>query len=93
MDKLLMKLMSLFKVFLLACHELLAINEPNIDSIIEKKMRENHSLNFLSIYPPFIGKTFGEIAKIIESDITIGHKFKLEIIEQAISMMVDLNKE
>jgi len=72
---------------------LLQAKEPNIDDLIEEKMREYNSMTFLSIYPAFKGMTFGNIADIMESDIIRGNKFKREIIDQIISNMVEINEK
>ncbi|MBN8695869.1 MAG: hypothetical protein J0L87_05025 [Bacteroidetes bacterium] len=63
----------------------------HIEHDLIKKLRENSQLVFNNVNPQFEGKTFGEVAHIIENDISFGHQFTSEFIEQAIALMFKLN--
>jgi hypothetical protein len=64
---------------------------PNLEHVVIRELRKNHQLIFNNTHPDFKGKNLDEIAAIIENDSPQGIKFTLEIIERAISHMVELN--
>lgn len=58
-----------------------------------KMLRKHDDLIFNSCFPPFNGKTFGEIAEILEtkSDVNI-NEWKLAIVEQIIAYLIQINE-
>lgn len=69
----------------------LSKEEFNSDIFISKELQKFSHLSFQGLYEQFKGMTLGEIAEIIDTDKTRGINFKKEIIEMAISHMIELN--
>ncbi len=69
----------------------LSKNDNSADVSIIKELSKHPELIFENTYPKFEGKTLEEIATIIQNDYSTGSKFNKEIIERAVSHMVELN--
>jgi hypothetical protein len=69
-------------------------NEFTTEKLLVKKLEEYGTFHFKSLYPSFKNKTLAEIAAEIDRS-EDGHSanFQTELIEHAISNMIDLNKE
>jgi hypothetical protein len=63
----------------------------NIEQDLLRKLKENSQQVFNNVNPKFEGKTFGDIAHIIENDVQFGHQFTSEFIDQAIALLFHLN--
>ncbi|RYE59520.1 MAG: hypothetical protein EOP48_00590 [Sphingobacteriales bacterium] len=65
--------------------------EETTDRIIQLKLREYPNYVFRGVFPPFEGKTLGEIAEHIDKDVDIGNKFVREFLDQAVASFIDLD--
>ena len=66
-------------------------NIISTDIAIINELGKYPELVFENTYPKFQGKTLEEIVSIIQTDYSTGSKFNKEIIERAVSHMVELN--
>lgn len=65
-------------------------NNPNLETVLVKELRNNSDLTFHGNYEKFENLTFAEIATIIENDPDRSVPFKKGLIEEAIAFLVDL---
>ncbi|AUD07093.1 response regulator [Spirosoma pollinicola] len=64
----------------------------NLDSTLIHELFKYSDLTFHSTYPDFEGMSLGDIAKEIEAETAKGFYFKENLIQLAVSHMIDLNK-
>ena len=70
---------------------LLEKSETPFELIFEGGLRKYPDLKFQNAYPKFKGKTFSQIADIIQKDPNVGTEFKLEMLDQMIAYTVQIN--
>ena len=62
-------------------------NKPNTDMLLVKELRSNSDLVFEDDHQVLNGKSFDDIANIIENDPDLGNKFKRTLIEESIAYL------
>ncbi|WP_128414760.1 hypothetical protein [Flavobacterium sp. Root186] len=65
-------------------------NNPSLETVLVKELRNNSDLKFLGNFEKFENLTFAEIASIIENDPDRSIHFKKGLIEESIAFLVDL---
>jgi len=73
--------------------KIMSMTQKSMELIIEEKLLEYPDLVFHSTYPAFDGKTLEFIAEQIRNGSVHGDRYKTELIEQAISIMITLNND
>lgn len=73
--------------------DILSKNEMSLELVLESKLLEYPELVFQNTYPKFEGLTLQQIANEIRQGSNHGQLFKAELLEQAISHMVQINSK
>ncbi len=63
----------------------------DIEHYFLKKLKENEKLIFNNINPKLEGRTFGQVAEIIEKNPTYGNNFITELVDQTIAYLLKMN--
>lgn len=63
----------------------------DVEHYLVRKLKENSELIFNNISPAFEGKTFGQIAEIIESENSQSQKFTQDLIDQSLAFLLKIN--
>ena len=66
-------------------------SSDTLENRIEAELRKLSDFKFNGVFPYFTGKSFGEIADIIEKDNELGNIFKAELINQLVSYLTQIN--